>query len=127
MLFHNSDYIVLSYLDVNAAMNWWKLIFECKPRDWPIDCPDPLENDVALDLTGGVYPAIILRSRLEAGQAQTVTEGERPIIFTGKIEKAHKFLEKEDAMPGSIQQEGGTKFFNIQDTEGHTIEICLEP
>ncbi len=52
---------------------------------------------------------------------------DRPILFTGKIEKAYEYLRSRGPVPGAIQELGGARFFEIRDPEGHTIEICTEP
>ncbi|MGC4048816.1 MAG: hypothetical protein QM757_04755 [Paludibaculum sp.] len=51
---------------------------------------------------------------------------ERPLLFSSSLKKARKFLQDRGVQPGIVQSDGGTEFFELQDLEGNTIEVCKE-
>jgi hypothetical protein len=64
---------------------------------------------------------------MEAEEAGLERASGRPIIFCGKLRKAHEHLSAKGASPGPMQNAGGTQFFEVLDPEGTIIEICQEP
>ena len=122
----DSNSIALSYLSISTAAKWWINTFECKQTKLPL-LDDPLPSDVALRLPGDDTPLIVLSDRAEEQQAGLQRKNERQIIFTDKLAKAHEYLIHRGALPGAIQDERGTQFFEVRDPEGNVIEICLEP
>jgi catechol 2,3-dioxygenase-like lactoylglutathione lyase family enzyme len=51
-----------------------------------------------------------------------------PILYTKKIEAAHKDFASRGIRLGPIQTDsGGNRFFQFQDLDGNTIEVCVEP
>jgi hypothetical protein len=125
-LFH-TDSIVLCCADVEAAKRWWIEMFDCQAAKPPADWDCPLPSDVALTLPGSAQPAILLCSRAEVERAGYSRPHEHPIVFCGKVKKAHEYLAGKGAAPGPIQDGGGTQFFEIRDPEGIAIEVCKEP
>jgi len=117
-----TDSLVMSYSDVSSAKQWWIRAFDCKEADVPPDWDDPLPSDVALKFPGNEEPTVLLRSSSEGGE-----RSEHPIIFTGKVRKAHEHLQGRGVAPGPIHQEWETELFNVNDPEGNVIEICKEP
>jgi catechol 2,3-dioxygenase-like lactoylglutathione lyase family enzyme len=93
----------------------------------PADWDEPLPSDVALKLPGHDEPVIVLIDRAEVQRAGLALPTDRPILFCGKVERAHEYLEGRGASPGPIQDGGGTQFFEVRDPEGNVIEICKEP
>jgi hypothetical protein len=69
----------------------------------------------------------LLCDRQEVQQAGVPISTTVPVIFSGKLTKAHDYLVSRGAAPGPIQDGGGTEFFEIRDLEGNLIEICREP
>jgi catechol 2,3-dioxygenase-like lactoylglutathione lyase family enzyme len=117
-----TDSIVLSCSDVNAAKQWWVTAFDCKEVAVPPDWDEPLPSDVALKLPGSDVPTVLLSSNSEGRESS-----EHPIIFTGKVKKAHEHLRGRGIVSGPIREEFGTEIFEVTDPEGNAIEICNEP
>src|ERR1051326_7547926 len=86
-----------------------------------------LPSDVVLKLPGHDEPIIVLIDRAEVQRAGLALPTDRPILFCGKIKRAHEYLEGRGASPGPIQDGGGTQFFEVRDPEGNVIEVCREP
>jgi hypothetical protein len=120
-----TDSIVLCYSDVSAAKEWWVRVFDCKAVKVPPDWDNPLPSDCAMRLPGDEGPRILLSSRSEVQEAG-LSLPEHPIIFTGKLEKAYRYLSDRGVPPGNIRDGGGTALFEIADPEGNVIEICKE-
>src|SRR6516165_3329174 len=53
----------------------------------------------------------------------------RHVIFYAKdLEKAHHWLiDRGVTVPPATADSGGNRFFQFQDLEGNTIEVCVEP
>jgi catechol 2,3-dioxygenase-like lactoylglutathione lyase family enzyme len=125
-LFH-TDSVTLSYSDVEAAKRWWISAFDCKQVKVPPDWDNSLPSDVALSLPGDREATILLSDRAEVKQAgfdrsSTVV----PVIFSGKLKRAHDQLSSRGVIPGPIQGDSETQFFEVRDPEGNVIEICEE-
>ena len=122
-----TDSLALCCSDVAACKKWWMECFDCKlarvPADW--DCVLP--SDVALTLPGYDVPTILLSSWAEVRGAGYERSNDHPIVFCGKLKKAHAHLQDRGAAPGPIQNAGGTEFFEVRDLEGNVVEICGEP
>lgn len=117
-----ADSIVMSYCDVNAAKQWWIAAFDCKQVPVPEDWDEPLPSDVALKFSGDDVPRVLLSSRSKGREPSG-----HPIIFTGKVKKAHELLRSHGILAGAIHEDGGTELFEISDPEGNVIEVCKEP
>ena len=122
-----TDSICLCYRNIAAAKKFWVEVFDCKPVKVPPNWDDPLPSNVALTLPGDDEPTILLNDIKEVETAGFERPNGRPIIFCGKIKKAHEYLVAKGCAPGPIQDGGGTEFFEIVDPEGTVIEICKEP
>ena len=123
-----TDSVGLSYSNVEAAIQWWIDTFGCKVVRVPQDWDNPLPSDVALILPGDSEPTILLSAQSEVEQARF----DRPspvatVIFCNKLKKAHEHLSSRGVLAGPVPDGGDMQFFEIRDTEGHSIEICKEP
>ena len=125
-MFH-VDSVSIDCTSVDTARQWWIQMFDCRAVKPPENWDNPLPSDVALTLPGYDEPAILLVSEAERRLAGYARSEERPIVFCKKVKKARDFLERKGANPTPIKEQGGAKFFEIQDPEGNTIEICEEP
>ena len=106
-----SDSVTLTYLNVEAAKQWWIQAFDCKVVPVP-DWDNRLPSDVALKLAGSEEPSILLSARSEV--KATPFDGPSPIvstIFTTKLKKAHEQLSSRGILPGPIQDGGDMQFF----------------
>ena len=101
-------------------------MFDCKQVVVPKHWDDPLPSDVALELPGDDEPTILLNDAAEVRKAGFERENEHPILFCGKLSKAHEFLSRKGASPGPMH-DSGAKFFEVRDPGGIVIEICEEP
>lgn len=126
MSLFQTDSIVLCCSNVETAKRWWIATFDCKQTKLP-NWDNSLPSDVALKLPGYDEPTILLTDRAEAQQAGIPAPADRPIIFCNKLQKAQEYLFGRGAVPGPIQDGGGTQFFEVRDSEGNVIEICKEP
>jgi len=127
MALFSADPIAICCANVDAVKRWWIEVFECQLVKVPADWDEPLLSNVALKLPGAAEPVILLSDRAEVQQAGLALRTDRPILFCGKLERAHEYLEGRGASPGPIQDGGGTQFFEVRDPEGNVIEICKEP
>ena len=123
-LFHTGDGVFFSCSNLAAAKRFWIDTFEFKETKLP-DWDNPLPSDVALKLPGEDEPGIGLFDKTEIERAGLEKPNNRAIIFCSNIRKAHESLAARGARPGAIQELGGMQFFEIQDCEGNTIEICM--
>jgi catechol 2,3-dioxygenase-like lactoylglutathione lyase family enzyme len=61
------------------------------------------------------------------GETKANVEG-HPILFTKRIEAAHKEFASKGISVGPIQSDsGGNRLFRFRDLEGNEIEVCVEP
>jgi predicted enzyme related to lactoylglutathione lyase len=118
-LFYSGDGVYLSYANLAAAKQFWIEIFGCSEAEVPPGWDDSMPSDIALKLPGEDEACIGLFDR---------SEGDRPnrrsLIFCTDINKAHAYLSVRGVQAGAIGELGGMRFFEIQDCEGNTIEIC---
>jgi Glyoxalase-like domain len=121
-----TDSIVLKCASVEAAKRWWTEVFDGKPMKPPSDWDNTLPSDVALKLPGHDQPTVLLCDRSEVEQAHMDTSPTYPVLFTGKLKKAHEHLLSKGVAVGPIQDGGDMSFFEITDPEGHVIQICHE-
>jgi hypothetical protein len=123
----STDSIALCYSDLTAAKSWWMRLFGCKDAKVPADWDCSLPSDVALQLPGYDVPTILLSDWNEVRNAGFERSNDHSIFFCRNLTKARENLQREGAVPGPMQQSGGTEFFEIHDVEGNIIEICREP
>ncbi len=121
-----TDSLTLSYSNPELAKQWWIDTFECKQTKLPQEWDNPLPSDIALKLPDYDEPTILLTSRNEPKQAGVEQAWDLPILFCDKLEKAQEYLSRRGVVPGPIQNDGATEFFQISDSEGNTIEVCKE-
>jgi hypothetical protein len=122
-----TDSVTLAYSNLGAAKQWWMTAFDCRvvkvPKNWDICLP----SDIALQLPGHDQPTILLTSQSELNQAGFSTPDPlAAVIFCTKLKKGHDQLSARGVSPGQIQDGGDTQFFDIRDSEGHSIQICQE-
>ena len=112
----------MSYVDVATAKKWWITAFDCEEVAVPPDWDDTLTSDVALKFSGDDEPTILLGSSAEGRE-----RADHPVVFTGKLAKAHQHFQKRGIVVGPVHEEYGTPLFTVSDPEGNSIEICEEP
>ena len=62
------------------------------------------------------------------GPRDVPANDETSMLYTSSIERARKHLTSRGVNIGEIHRDRqGTRFFEIRDLEGNTIEICDEP
>ena len=122
-----TDSISLAYSNVDAAKQWWVEAFDCKVVVGPKDWDDALPSDVALQLPGDDGPRILLLAESEVKQSGlAMPDPLSAVMFCKKLKKGHDQLASRGFSPGPIQDGGDTEFFDVRDSEGHTIQICHE-
>ncbi len=66
-------------------------------------------------------------SLVEKNPAQT-KEQDHVIFYSRNLDKAREWITKRGVPAGPIVSDsGGNHFFKIQDLDGNTIEVCVEP
>ncbi len=126
MALFSVDSLVMCYANIELAKRWWIHQFECSQTSAPGDWDDPLPSDVALRLPGHDEPTILLCDQQEVRDAGCERTNPHPLLFSSKLKKAREQLVSKGSAPGLIQNAGGKQFFEVQDPEGNTIEICEE-
>ena len=126
MALFSVDSLVMCYSNVDVAKRWWIEQFECKQTEVPDNWDDPLPSDVALRLPGDDEPTILLCDQREVQDAGFERTNQHPLLFSSKLKKAREHLISKGSAPGLIQDAGGKQFFEVQDPDGHLIEICEE-
>src|SRR5579872_2720410 len=111
MVLFSVDSLVMCYSKLEVAKRWWIEIFDCKQVARP-DWDDPLPSDVALKLTGNDEPTILLCDQRDVEKAGFERANNHPLIFSGRLKKAHEYLASKGAAPGPIQT-GSKQFFEI--------------
>lgn len=123
-----TESITLSYSNLDAAKRWWVDAFDCKVVKVPEEWDNPLPSDVALQLPGHNRPTILLTAQSELERAGLAKPDPlEAVIFCTKLRQGHEQLSSRGLNPGPIQEGGDTHFFEISDSEGHSIQICREP
>lgn len=123
-----TESVALSYSNMAAAQQWWIDAFDCRVVSVPKSWDDRLPSDVALLLPGDDEPTILLSCISEIEQAHLDrTIPVVTVLFCDKLKKGHEYLSSRGIAAGPIKDGGDTEFFEIQDSEGHLIEICVEP
>jgi hypothetical protein len=127
MALFRTDSLAFCYSNIEQAKRWWIDAFDCNAVKVPTDWDNQLPSDVALQLSGDDQPTILLSDRAEAKKAgfdRSLTVV--PVIFSGKLKKAHEHLSRHGVVVGPIQGDEVPHFFEIRDIEGNVIEICEE-
>jgi len=125
-LFYSGDPISLACSNIAAAKQFWIEIFGCSEDKGASYWDDALPSDIALKLPGEDDAVLGLFDKAEAEQAGLGRASARALIFCSDIAKAHSYLAVRGLQPGEIGALGGMQFFEIQDWEGNTVEICME-
>jgi catechol 2,3-dioxygenase-like lactoylglutathione lyase family enzyme len=106
-----------------AAMRKWykeKLGFHEVGKDREEDSGRPFT-----DLCISNNDAFLSLVQLEPG---TSAERRHVIFFAKNLEKAHQWLiDRGVAVLPATADSGGNRFFQFQDLEANTIEVCVEP
>src|SRR5437763_1632235 len=107
-----TDSLVLSYVNIDAAKQWWIGAFDCKVAKVPQDWDNPLPSDVALKLPGDSEPTVLLSLLAEVEQGGF----DRPspvvsTIFCDNLKKAQEHLSRCGVLAGPIQDGGDMQFF----------------
>lgn len=122
-----TDFLALTYSNVEVAKQWWIEAFDCKVAEVPKDWDNTLPSDVALKFPRDDEPTILLSAQTEVDQAKF----DRPspvvsTIFCDKLKKGHDLLSTRSTLVGPIQDGGDMQFFEIRDIEGHLFQVCHE-
>ena len=107
----------MRYENPEAGKQWWLVIFGCKQVPLP-DWDNPRPFDIALQIADKDYPTILLTDSLAPEPDR------RPMLFSGNIKKAHRYLKEKGCVVGPIVSDAGPEHFDVQDVEGNVIEVC---
>jgi predicted enzyme related to lactoylglutathione lyase len=119
--FYFGGSISVGVRDLGRAIAWYEE--KLKLRLTPIKSED-FEALLAFDKEDQDGVALVL---IPPGEAKANVAG-HPILFTKKIEKVHEEFASRGVTVGPVQSDsGGNQFFQFQDVEGNTIEVCVEP
>ena len=119
--FYFGDSISVGVRDLDRAIAWYQE--KLKLRLTAIKSED-FEALLAFNKEDQDGVALVL---MPPGETKANVEG-HPILFTKRIEKVHEEFASRGVSVGSIQSDsGGNRFFQFQDVDGNTIEVCVEP
>ena len=119
--FYFGDNISVGVRDLSRAAAWYK--DKLGLRLTPLKSED---FDAFLSLSKNDETGLALVT-LPAGQTEANVE-DHPILFTKKIAACREEFASRGITVGPIQQDsGGNSFFQFQDVDGNTIEVCVEP
>jgi predicted enzyme related to lactoylglutathione lyase len=119
-LFTIADGCYLRVTDLARAADRFKEKFDLKPFKVPqADSEERGQITMAYDEVGGA---------IDLGRNEPGTGDSRPMLYTGKINKAHEVLAARGVHVGPVQRDAqGTAFFEARDLDGNVLEICEEP
>lgn len=120
--FEVSDGYGIEVTNLAIARTWYKEKLGFR------DAPEINEDDSGRPFCGlklsdeGV--ALSLADKSPAG----ATQRDDVIFYTSNLEKTREWMLKRGISAGGIESDsGGNRFFKIQDLDGNTIEVCVEP
>ena len=119
--FYFGDNITVGVKDLDRAIQWYQEKLGLRRGDFPGDEVDALlvlskDDETGLGLM--VFGPDVGPDNLER----------HPILYSSKIETAHEEFVSRGISVGPMQTDsGGIRFFQFQDLDGNTIEVCLEP
>lgn len=119
MKLFTEDSIVVSVRNLATARAWYEEKLDCKFVGMGEDDLGPV---ALLKFKGEPEPTIYM-AEPRPGEGR----GERPILFTGNVAKAHDTLSSRGIWVGPIQTDrSGLDFFEFRDCDGNSIEVCKE-
>jgi catechol 2,3-dioxygenase-like lactoylglutathione lyase family enzyme len=119
--FYFGDNISVGVRDLERAVAWYQE--KLGLRLTPLKSED-YDAFLALARNDEVGLALVM---VPPGETKANVEG-HPILFSKKIEAAHKEFASRGVNVEPIQADsGGNRFFRFRDLEGNEIEVCLEP
>jgi catechol 2,3-dioxygenase-like lactoylglutathione lyase family enzyme len=119
--FYFGTNISVGVRDVHQSIVWYQE--KLGLRLTPIKSED-FEAFLAFSKDDEVGLALV---RIPDGESKVNIEG-HPILFSKKLEACREEFASRGVQVGPIQQDsGGNRFFNFQDAERNTIEVCVEP
>jgi catechol 2,3-dioxygenase-like lactoylglutathione lyase family enzyme len=119
--FYFGDNISVGVKDLHSAIAWYQeklglKLTAAKSEDFDAFLALSRDDEVGLALV-----------RMPAHQTSANVEP-HPILFTKKVELCRQDLAARGVQVGPIQRDsGGNVFFQFQDSDGNTIEVCVEP
>jgi catechol 2,3-dioxygenase-like lactoylglutathione lyase family enzyme len=119
--FYFGDNISVGVRDLNRAVAWYQeklglCLTPLKSEDISAFLSFARDDDIGLALV-----------TIPPGESKPNVE-EHPMLFTKKIEDAHKEFVSRGINVGTIEVDsGGNSFFRFRDSEGNEIEVCREP
>jgi catechol 2,3-dioxygenase-like lactoylglutathione lyase family enzyme len=120
--FEVADGYGIEVSNLEATRNWYKekLGFRDAPE---VDGDDSGRPFCGLKLSDDGTPL----SLVEKNPMQT-KEQDHVIFYSGNLDKSREWMIKRGVPAGQIVSDsGGNRFFKIQDADGNTIEVCVEP
>jgi catechol 2,3-dioxygenase-like lactoylglutathione lyase family enzyme len=119
--FYFGDNISVGVRDLDQAVAWYTE--KLGLRVTPLKSED---FDAFLSLSKNDEVGLALVA-IPAGETAANVEG-HPILFTKRIEACRDEFASRGIRVGPIQQDsGGNSFFQFEDVDGNSIEVCIEP
>lgn len=119
--FYFSDNITVGVKDLDRAIEWYQEKLGLRRGDFAGDEVDALLVLSKDDETG--LGLVVFGPDVGPGNLER-----HPILYSSKIEAAHGEFLSRGISVGPIQiDSGGNRFFQFQDLDGNTIEVCVEP
>ena len=120
--FSIADNYAVDVRNLAAVRKWYKekLGFHETDKNRQVDPGRP-----HTDLYGSSEETFLSLVQLGPG---TLAEKRHVIFYAKNLEKAHQWLtDRGVIVPPATADSGGNRFFQFQDLEGNTIEVCVEP
>jgi catechol 2,3-dioxygenase-like lactoylglutathione lyase family enzyme len=115
------DNITVGVRDLDRAVHWYQEKLGLRRADAPGDEVDALLVLSKDDETG--LGLMVLGPDVGPNNFE-----QHPIMYSDKIEAAREDFASRGVSVGPIQKDsGGNRFFQFQDLDGNTIEVCVEP
>ena len=120
--FSIADNYAVDVRNLAAVRKWYKekLGFHEADKNRQVDPGRP-----HTDLYGSNEKTFLSLVQLGPG---TLAEKQHVIFYAKNLEKAHQWLiDRGVTVQPATADSGGNRFFQFQDLEGNTIEVCVEP
>jgi catechol 2,3-dioxygenase-like lactoylglutathione lyase family enzyme len=112
--------VAVDVRDVAAAQRWYSESLGFRYSTTEVE-------ESSLGMGYSPKEVVIYLTEVSGNDRPDTRPGHPPIMFTGKLADAHKYLSNRGVNIAPIQSDsGGNQFFRFQDSEGNELEVCQE-
>lgn len=118
--FESAGDVVVTVRDVAAARNWYT-----EKLDLTYSSSEVEEADLEMGYSPEEIVVYIMKA--SDNESQQDRDPRPPIIISGNLAKAHKFLISRNVDIGPVQSDSGdNQFFRFRDLDGNELEVCQD-